>query len=141
MTERVLHLSHDHAGKILHAAAMRYPAECCGLLEGSAASDGWQIRAVHETANLAADPQRHFLIDPQRQIELFRWLRGSAQTIIGCFHSHPGGSAEPSDTDLAQAIESEFLWIIASGKPDAFVLNAYVFTGAAFERLRLVQGE
>src|SRR2546423_4456005 len=105
-TKHVVILSHAHAAIILRAAAARYPAECCGLLEGAVASDGWQVRAVHETANLADDPRRRFLIDPQRQIELLRWLRGSAQTLIGCFHSHPNGPAEPSATDRAQAIES-----------------------------------
>jgi proteasome lid subunit RPN8/RPN11 len=139
VTQKFLHISDADATTILRAAAARYPSECCGLLEGTATPDGWRVSAVHEAANIADDPKRHFLIDPQQQFGLFRALRGTKRDIIGCFHSHPNGPAEPSATDLAQAIGSEFVWLIAGGKPNEFGLNAYLFTGSAFEPLRMIQ--
>ena len=45
--------------------------------------------------NLADTPDR-FEIDPAEQIKLMRALRGAGREIIGCYHSHPNGSAEPS---------------------------------------------
>ncbi|HXJ01783.1 MAG TPA: M67 family metallopeptidase [Micropepsaceae bacterium] len=139
----MLHLDDALAAAMLGAASRAYPAECCGLIEGDDAPDGWQARAVHETANLADDPSRHFLIDPQAQFDLLRALRGSARRIIGCFHSHPGGVAEPSATDRANAFESDFLWLIAGGSPDGgLTLRAFHFReGNGFSPIALRGGE
>jgi proteasome lid subunit RPN8/RPN11 len=139
VTERLVYLSHGDTAIILRAATTRYPLECCGLIEGTATSEGWRIFAVHETRNLAGEAQRRFLIDPQQQIELLRALRGTTRDVIGCFHSHPNGPSEPSAIDLSQAAESDFIWVIASGTPPNFALNAFLFTGESFEPLRLVQ--
>jgi proteasome lid subunit RPN8/RPN11 len=139
VTHGLVNLSDADAAMMLHAAAARFPHECCGLLEGTATNDGWRIFAVHETRNLADDARRRFLIDPQQQIELLRALRGTTRDIIGCFHSHPNGPSQPSATDLAQAMEPDFVWIIASGAAGNFRLNAYLFTGATFTPLHLIQ--
>ena len=131
MTKRVLVLPDELAAHILLAAGRAYPNECCGLLEGTDAPDGWIATAAHNAANLAEDPSRHFLIDPQAQFDLMRALRGKDTRIVGCFHSHPDGVAEPSKTDRAEAYETDFLYLIAAGAPDAgFTLRAYLFDGA-----------
>ena len=128
MTARVLRLSDELAAAILAAAANAYPNECCGLIEGVDTDEGWQVFAVHETANIAEDPSRRFLVDPQAQFDLLRALRGGGKRILGCFHSHPNSSAEPSATDQANAYESNFLYLIACGAPDrGFELKAYLF--------------
>ena len=115
---------------MLLAASRAYPNECCGLIEGADAADGWRALAVHESPNIADDPRRRFLIDPQAQFDLMRRLRGADTRIIGCFHSHPDGEAAPSATDRAEAYESGFLYLIAGGSPDVFTLKAYLFTDA-----------
>jgi len=123
-------LSDELAAQVLMAAARAYPNEACGLIEGREAQDGWIATAVHEAANLAEDPSRLYLIDPQAQFDLMRALRGRDTRIIGCFHSHPNGVAEPSATDCAEAYENDFLYLIAAGAPEAgFTLLAYVFNG------------
>lgn len=128
MSERILHLSDELAAQILNAAALAYPSECCGLIEGLDTHNGWQALIVHETANVAQDPSLHFLIDPQGQFDLMRALRGSERRIIGCFHSHPNGKSEPSAIDRANAFEFDFLWLIAGGSPDLeFTLRGYHF--------------
>lgn len=103
--------------------------------------EGWQALAVHETANLAESPARRFLVDPQAQFDLMRKLRGGERRILGCFHSHPDGSAEPSATDRADAYEANFLYLIAAGAPEiGFELKAYVFDAdsLAFRMIALV---
>ena len=125
-------LSDELAAQVLLAAARAYPNEACGLIEGKDTEDGWIATAVHEAANIARDPARHFLIDPQPQFDLMRALRGKDTRIIGCFHSHPDGVAEPSATDRAEAYESDFLYLIAAGAPDSgFTLRSYVFRDVA----------
>ena len=128
MAQRILHLPDDLAARVLLAASRAYPNECCGLIEGRATADGWQARDIHEAANIAEDPRRRFLIDPQVQFDLMRHLRDSDTRIIGCFHSHPDGEPAPSATDRAEAYESDFLYLIAGGAPDVFTLKAYLFT-------------
>ncbi len=128
MSPRVLHLSQDFRDEIIDAARATFPLECCGLIEGLCTADAWHVLAIHNARNLAEDPASHFLVDPQSHFELLRSLRGSERRIIGCFHSHPNGRAAPSASDRSQAIEDDFVWLIASGeKVDAFELNAYVF--------------
>ena len=139
MSSRVLCLAPAHVAAIVAAARSRFPAECCGLLEGASTGRGWVVRAIHETGNLADHPERRFLIDPQFQIGLLRALRGTGRGVIGCFHSHPGGRAEPSPADLAGATERDFLWLIVAVEPDRIVLSAYLFTGDGFETVELQQ--
>jgi proteasome lid subunit RPN8/RPN11 len=115
---RFLHLSDALAVQILNAAARSYPRECCGLIEGVSREDGWHATAVHEAANVAENPTRHFQIDPQAQFDLMRALRGSDRRIIGCFHSHPDGMPAPSATDRSHASESDFLWLIVGGSAE-----------------------
>ncbi len=131
MTARVLHLSDELAAAVLQAAARAYPNEACGLIEGIDTADGWRALAIHEAANVAGDPARRFLVDPEVQFALLRKLRGTERRIIGCFHSHPNGRAEPSATDRANAYESDFLYLIAAGTTDVFTLKAFLYTDAA----------
>jgi proteasome lid subunit RPN8/RPN11 len=140
VSARTLHLCDALAASVLAAAARAYPAECCGLIEGIETQAGWQAFAVHEAKNVAGDPTRQFLIDPQSQFDLMRRLRGTERRLIGCFHSHPGGKPEPSATDRAQAYEADFLYLIAGGDPTAgFTLKAYVFDEVtkAFDKVAL----
>ena len=102
---------------MLLAASRAYPNECCGLIEGDDTPDGWRALAIHEAKNIADDPRRRFLIDPQAQFDLMRRLRGEDTRIIGCFHSHPDGEAKPSAADRAEAYETDFLYLIAGRQP------------------------
>ena len=131
MTARTLHLPDELAARVLLAASRAYPNECCGLIEGIATPGGWRALEIYEAANIAENPKRRFLIDPQVQFDLMRRLRDSESSVIGCFHSHPDGPAEPSATDRAEAYETNFLYLIAGGAPDVFTLKAYLFTGPA----------
>jgi proteasome lid subunit RPN8/RPN11 len=131
MTARTLHLPDELAARVLQAASRAYPHECCGLIEGMDAADGWRALDIHEARNIAEDPARRFLIDPQAQFDLMRRLRDTGSRILGCFHSHPDGGAEPSPADRAEAYEADFIYLIAGGSPDVFTLKAYLFSGPA----------
>jgi len=128
VTARTLHLPDELAARVLLAASGSYPNECCGLIEGAETADGWHALAIHEAKNIADEPARRFLIDPQAQFDLMRRLRNADTRIIGCFHSHPDGEPKPSATDRAEAYETDFLYLIAGGSPDVFTLKAYLFT-------------
>ena len=72
-----------------------------------------------------------FEIDPLTHIKAQKLARLRGSEIIGCYHSHPNGRAEPSATDLAGAGAEDFLWLIAAGEDlNAFVYLRGRFTGA-----------
>ena len=97
-----------------HAA---FPRECCGLIEGTREGGAARASAIHPVRNLASEPDR-FELDPAEQFRLLRGLRGSGRELIGCYHSHPNGSAELSPRDRAGAGEDEFVWLIAGVTAD-----------------------
>jgi proteasome lid subunit RPN8/RPN11 len=88
--------------------------EVCGLLEGRRAAGAIAVTAFHPAANIAAHPADSFAIDPAVQFALQRRLRGSATGVIGCFHSHPNGRAEPSVRDRANGSPDGWVWLIAA---------------------------
>jgi desampylase len=83
--------------------------EVCGLLFGSPT----EIRRVAPACNVAPDPRTAFEIDPSALIAAFRNERSGGERLIGHYHSHPSGSAEPSARDLAAA-EPGKLWLITA---------------------------
>lgn len=85
--------------------------EICGLLRGR----GERIECAEPTRNVAADPARHFEIDPASLLNAYRDARNGGADVLGCYHSHPSGSADPSATDAAQAAADGRLWLIIGG--------------------------
>ncbi len=98
----------------LHAEAVRAaPMECCGLLLGR----GSKVEEARPVANIAADPLRHFEIDPVALFAAHRAERSGGPPLVGYYHSHPGGHPLPSATDCAHASGDERVWaIVAEGQ-------------------------
>lgn len=112
---------------IFAQADAAHPQECCGLLEGAHDGDAFRITALHPARNLSSRPDR-FEIDPVDHLKAQKTARASGHGIIGCYHSHPHGAAQPSETDLAGAEQDNFLWLIVSDRE----LNAFVYRDGVF---------
>jgi proteasome lid subunit RPN8/RPN11 len=93
---------------IRRTAAQSPDHEVCGLLLG----DGVHIGTASDAANVASDPSCRFEIDPAALFAAMRAERAGGPTIMGWWHSHPRGSADPSRTDAAMADPDGRLWII-----------------------------
>ena len=93
------------------AARASHPREACGILFG----EGKRIIALRETANIHPAPETHFEIDPQALIDAHRSARAGGPQVLGYFHSHPTGRAEPSATDAAMAAGDGAIWAIVAG--------------------------
>jgi proteasome lid subunit RPN8/RPN11 len=107
-----LELTSGALATLLEEATKAHPRECCGLLLGQGT---WIERAV-PAANVHSDPQRHFEIDPAALIAAHRAARAGGPQILGYYHSHPNGRAEPSAEDIAMAERAGRFWaIIAAG--------------------------
>lgn len=95
------------------AADKAAPEECCGILLGH----GALIEQAVPARNVHPTPRSHFEIDPQALIDAFRAARAGGPEVIGYYHSHPLGPAEPSAIDSAEAPGDGRVWAIigASG--------------------------
>lgn len=97
---------------LLAEAARAYPDEACGLLLGK----GRVIDAALPVRNVHPDPGRHFELDPAALIAAHRAARSGGPEVLGYYHSHPTGLAEPSATDRAMASGDGRIWaIVAAG--------------------------
>lgn len=114
--------------EIRQATAAAHPREACGLLVGCCDQSGIAIvptitRAV-ETRNTHPTPETHFEVEPQALIDAFRAERDGGPSLMGYFHSHPGGAAEPSATDQAMAPGDGRIWAVAAGSEVRFWKDA-----------------
>jgi desampylase len=105
-------ISQEAIDTLLTEAKRAHPNECCGLLLGTQGRIG---RAL-PTANVHPDPSRHFELDPQALVDAHRAARGGGPEVVGYYHSHPIGRAEPSATDRAEAAGDGRLWAIVAGE-------------------------
>jgi proteasome lid subunit RPN8/RPN11 len=91
-----------------------FPQEACGILLGRHLSGERSIiDALAVTRNVHPAPATHFEIDNQALIDTHRSMRAGGPAILGYFHSHPGGPAEPSPTDQAMSARDGAIWAIA----------------------------
>jgi proteasome lid subunit RPN8/RPN11 len=110
----VIVVGHAQLRQIMDAAETAYPNECCGLLVGHRLPNGTvEVTRVHPSANLRPQPDR-FEIDPRLWVDLARALGKGPQQIVGLYHSHPDGPAQPSATDLRAAWGEEMVWLIVA---------------------------
>jgi desampylase len=136
----IVAIARQVAETLLAEAAAAHPRECCGLLQGS---PGRIDRAV-AAPNVAADPLRGFEIDPAALLRTHRAARAAGAAILGNYHSHPNGRAEPSARDAARAVEDGQLWlIVAAGRIGAWRVGRATggdAHGGAFTQLQLEIG-
>jgi proteasome lid subunit RPN8/RPN11 len=92
-------------------AADAHPVEACGLLLGR---EGAAEQAL-PCRNVAADPAVRFEIDPATLLAAHRGARAGGPAVIGCYHSHPSGSAAPSPRDASDAAPDGGVWLILAG--------------------------
>jgi proteasome lid subunit RPN8/RPN11 len=130
MAKHSIELPPALAAQIRREAALAAPRECCGLIEGVRDGGDFRVTALHPAHNLAGDADR-FEIDPRDHLAASKAARLHGRSLIGCYHSHPAGHAQPSAHDLAGAGENNFVWLIeAGGELVAFVYFLGEFVGA-----------
>ena len=86
--------------------------EVCGLLIERDALAALPCR------NVSDQPAMRFEIDPAALVAALRAERAGGARVVGCYHSHPSGIAEPSARDAADAAPNGWLWlIVGAGGP------------------------
>lgn len=85
------------------------PNEGCGLLVG----DGTSLHDVIASPNVA-DSAKVYEIDPKVMLRAMRESASAGLEIIGVFHSHTHSDPYPSPTDVAQAPDPSWHYVIVS---------------------------
>ncbi len=105
-----LKLARTLVNQMLTQAQESPDTEICGLLGGR----NNQAQHCYPISNQAQQPQRHYLMDPQQQIEAMRQMREAGDELVAIYHSHPTTAAIPSDTDLKEAQYPDAAYLIIS---------------------------
>ncbi len=120
IVEKMLKIERSHLDSIRAHGAREYPAECCGIMLGTAAGDAKLVAEIVPLPNLRHDPARaqellpldepgreternRFLIDPLEQLKVEKGARARGLDVVGYYHSHPDHPARPSEYDRAHA--------------------------------------
>ena len=109
-----------------------YPLEACGLLVGR----GDKVERFVACTNEAASA-RVYTIPAKELLRADRQADDAGLAIIGVFHSHTHSEPYPSPTDVEQAPDPEWHYVIVSLKRDAPETRSYriVENGIAEERI------
>jgi len=92
--------------------------EACGLFAGPVASDEEPtgvVSFVYPCAN-AELSARTYTVDSRDLIRAMRDAEARDERLIGVFHSHTHTDAYPSETDVRQAMEPGWIYVIVSLK-------------------------
>ena len=120
MSDFLLKISEELAGKIRAHGVQTYPHECCGAVLGRQSDGAREVLGLMPLANRRDDsPRNRFEVtsDDVRLAE--KTARGQQLELIGWYHSHPDAPARPSeyDRDHAWPWYSYIIVSVQSGQP------------------------
>jgi len=98
------------------------PVEACGLLGGEPAAGRADL--FYPCAN-TADSSKLYTVDPTDHLRADRDAEDHGLEIIGVMHSHTHTDAYPSPTDVAQAPDPMWHYVIVSLRQPEPVLRSY----------------
>jgi proteasome lid subunit RPN8/RPN11 len=106
----VLTLRSDQRDAIVATCIRALPNEGCGLLLGT--PDG-TVTEVLASPNVA-DSAKLYEVDSRVLLRAYRRSDEEGLSVIGVFHSHTHSEAYPSPTDVAQAPDPTWHYVLVS---------------------------
>lgn len=105
MKPELLVLQPGHEQSICQAGQLSFPRECCGFILGEVRADLRNVVVLIPTYNDREESAQsnRFAIDPVEFLKAERTAQREKLLLLGFYHSHPNGSACPSDFDLEHA--------------------------------------
>jgi proteasome lid subunit RPN8/RPN11 len=108
-----------------------YPAEACGLLVGPLDAD--VVERVVPTRNVA-ESARVYEVHPLDLLRTDREAEAEGLGVVGVFHSHTHSAAYPSPTDVAQAPDPSWHYVLVSlALPEPTVRSYRIVDGVVSE--------
>lgn len=106
------------------------PDEACGLLGGDPATG--RASRCYPTRNQAASA-RLYEVHPLDHLKADRDAEARGMEIIGVFHSHTHTDAYPSPTDVAQAPDPGWHYVVVSLKDEPVMRSYRIADGSITE--------
>lgn len=106
----MLTLSSRQRDAVLAICVRALPNEGCGLFLGSSSG---VVAEVVASRNVA-DSAKVYEIDPAVLLKAYRRADALGLEVLGVFHSHTHSGAYPSPTDVAQAPDPTWHYVIVS---------------------------
>lgn len=111
--------------QIVAACLDGYPLEACGLLIGEEETSGRaRVRASHPATNAAASA-RVYTVEPRDMLLADREAEEAGSVLLGVWHSHTHTDAYPSPTDVEQAPDPGWHYVVVSLRDAEPVLRSY----------------
>lgn len=122
----MLRLDREAFDAICDLAFREYPLEMCGLIAGAPAADQTPAHAERfYPCRNTAESAKVFTIDPKDHFQAEMDADDHDWEINGVVHSHTHSEPYPSPTDVAQAPDPGWHYVIVSLKRDAPELRSY----------------
>jgi proteasome lid subunit RPN8/RPN11 len=126
----VLVLRQEHRDAMIATCVRALPDEGCGLLLGT--PDG-VVGAVMASDNVAHSA-KVYEIDSRVMLRASRESDANGTVILGVFHSHTHSEAYPSPTDVAQAPDPAWHYVVVSLRDVPSAIRSYrIVEGAVSE--------
>jgi proteasome lid subunit RPN8/RPN11 len=106
------------------------PDEACGLLGGDQITE--VVGRCYPTRNLAGSAKL-YTVDPKQHLQADRDAEARGMEIMGVFHSHTHTDAFPSPTDVAQAPDPAWHYVLVSLRDTHPVVRSYRIVGGRIE--------
>src|SRR5437667_3906418 len=122
-----LRLTESQYATIIGSCYDGLPDEACGLLVGPLDAGGRPTGVITQARpcrNVDASA-RTYTVDPRDMLAAMRAAEASGDEIVGVWHSHTHTDAYPSATDVRQAVDPAWWYVILSLKHGEPVLRAY----------------
>lgn len=101
------------------------PEEACGLLAGDPRTG--TVRVCYPARNAAASAKL-YTVDSRDLLRADRDAEARGVVLIGVFHSHTHTDAYPSPTDVAQAPDPDWHYVVVSLRDTHPVVRSYTIT-------------
>ena len=116
------------------AAYVAYPYEFCGLLAGPA--EGERVGSLTVCRN-AAESARVYTVDPLDHLRAERAAEALGWEIVGVVHSHTHSEPYPSPTDVAQAPDPGWYYVIVGLKRESPEVRSYRIVDGSVDEVPL----
>ena len=122
----LLRLSVEQHRRILAHCYFGLPDEACGLFAGpvvGAEATGF-VSEVYPAVNADAS-SRTYTVDGRDYLRATRDAEARGDEIVGVWHSHTHTDAYPSPTDVRQAVDPMWVYVIVSLRDEVPVLRTF----------------
>lgn len=114
------------------------PYEGCGLIVGHASTG--EVDRIVGTANVA-NSARLYSVDPLAHLKADRAAEQDGLAVMGVFHSHTHTDPYPSPTDVAQAPDPSWHYVLISLRDEIASTRSYRIIGGEIHEETIVVRE